>query len=177
MHHNDIDYWRHLQSLPTGDRDLPSPRVCRQLLRTMGQWKSRPGWLTETQVGHLFRDRTDLPDARKAALAAEPIIIRKALGIKRMLELIMDPEIAQRAGSGGLMADEAIVGVLPPFAVGQGKEFVRYLTEAEELAGQLDYLNELSPMGHIVPNHRTMIERGLDAIAEEARTRGCPDLQ
>jgi pyruvate-formate lyase len=171
MHHNDTQYWRFLQSLTPGDPELPSERVCRQLLRTIDGWKGRPGWLTETQVGHLFRGRDDLSDAEKDALAARPVIIRKALAIQRMLTLIMDPEIAGRAGSAGLIADEAIVGILPPFSVGQGKEFVRYLSETEQLAGQLDYLNELSPMGHIVPNHRTLIQRGLGAIGEDARTR------
>lgn len=169
MHHNDVQYWRHLQSLEPGDPDLPSERVCRQLLRMFERWKARPGWLTEAQVGHLFRGRDDLAEADKAALATKPIVVRKALAIRRMLELIMDPDVAARSGSAGLAADEAIVGALPPFAVGQGKEFVRYLTEAEELAGQLYYLNELSPMGHVVPNHATVIERGLEAVAGEAR--------
>jgi hypothetical protein len=102
MHHNDTDYWRYLQSLTPGDPELPSERVCRQLLRTIGLWKSRPGWLTEKQVGHLFHDRHDLTESKKRALAAKPIVIRKALAIARMLELIMRPEIAQqpdRAGS------------------------------------------------------------------------------
>lgn len=169
MHHNDVQYWRYLQSLAPGDPDLPSERTCRQLLRMFDRWKGRPGWLAEEQVGHLFRGRDDLSDAERQALAAKPVVIRKALAIKRMLELIMDPDIAARAGSAGLSADEAIVGALPPFAVGQGKEFVRYLTEAEELAGALDYLNELSPMGHIVPNHKIVVERGLEALAGEAR--------
>jgi hypothetical protein len=31
-------------------------------------------------------------------------------------------KIAQRAGVSGLIADELVVGILPPFAVGQGKE-------------------------------------------------------
>jgi hypothetical protein len=44
------------------------------------------------------------------------------------------------------------LGTLPPFSVGQGKEFVRYLTEEEEFGAMLNYLNELSPMGHIVPD-------------------------
>jgi pyruvate-formate lyase len=171
MHHNDVQYWRFLQSLPPGDPELPSERTCRQLLRMFERWKGRPGWLAEDQVGHLFLGRPDLSDAEKEELAAAPVIIRKALATKRMLELIMEPEVAARSGSAGLSADEAIVGTLPPFSVGQGKEFVRYLTEAETLAGQLDFLNELSPMGHIVPNHRTLIERGLEAVAQEARAR------
>lgn len=171
MHHSDVDYWRHLQSLRPGDEDLPSSRVCRLLFRTFERWKSRPAWLTEQQVGHLFRERDDLDEATRATLAALPIPIRKAHAIRRMLQLILDPAVASTAGTYALSPDELIVGTLPPFSVGQGKEFVRYLTEEEELTGALDYLNELSPMGHIVPNHETVLREGLDAIAKDARSR------
>ncbi len=172
MHHSDVQYWRHLQSLLPGDEDLPSPRVCRLLLRMFERWKGRPGWLAEGQVGHLFRGRDDLSSGEAAALASKSVAIRKALAIRRMLELILEPATARSAGSSGLAADELIIGTLPPFSVGQGKEFVRYLTEEEELDGALGYLNELSPMGHIVPNHGVMLEMGLEAIATDARARG-----
>lgn len=169
MHHNDVEYWRHLMQLDSGDEDLPSPRVCRLLLRMFERWKARPGWLTEEQVGHLFRGRDDLSDSDKKSIATQPIAIRKALAIQRMLALIVDPKIAGTSGSSSISPDELIVGTLPPFSVGQGKEFVRYLTPEEELTGALDYLNELSPMGHIVPNHGVMLERGLEALAAGAR--------
>src|ERR1044072_326992 len=164
MHHNDVQYWRHLQSLPLGHEDLPSPRVCRLLLGMFERWKGRPGWLTEGQVGHLFRDRADLGEAEKRELAAQPVPIRKARAIRRMLELILDPAIARTSGSSHILAEELIVGTLTPFAVGQGKEIVRYLPEEEKLSGALDYLNELSPMGHIVPNHGLMLTNGFDAM-------------
>src|ERR1044071_4908655 len=109
MFHNDIDYWRHLQTLEPGDEDLPSPRVCRLLFRVIERWKSRPGWLTEEQVGHLFRGRNDLADEEKATLAAKPVAIRKALATRRMLELILDPAIAKTAGSSMLSPDELII--------------------------------------------------------------------
>src|ERR1043166_1657908 len=171
MHHNDVQYWRHLQSLPPGHEDLPSPRVCRLLLGMFERWKGRPGWLTERQVGHLFRGRDDLGEAEKKRLAAEPVPIRKARAIRRMLELILDPAIARTSASSHIAADELIVGTLPPFSVGQGKEVVRYLTAEEELAGALDYLNELSPMGHIVPNHGVVLTHGLDAMIADVRRR------
>src|SRR5262249_58197666 len=123
MHHIDIDYWRHLQTLKPGDEDLPSPRVCRLLFRVLERWKSRPGWLVEEQVGHLFRGRDDLTDDEKTALAAKPVAIRKALATKRMLELIIDPAIAKTSGSCELSPEELIIGTMPPFSVGQGKEF------------------------------------------------------
>lgn len=171
MHHSDVAYWRHLQSLPKGHEDLPSPRVCRLLHRVFERWKGRPGWLAEEQVGHLFRDRAELSEAEQQDLASKPIVVRKALAIQRMLQIILDPAIAASSGSSEILADELIIGTLPPFAVGQGKEFVRYLTKEEELRGALMFLNELSPMGHIVPNHKLVLEQGLDAMAADARKR------
>src|SRR6266566_33140 len=67
--------------------------------------------------------------------------------------------------------DELIVGTLPPFSVGQGKEFVRYLTKQEELLRMFDYLNELSPMGHIVPDHERVVRRGMRAIIADCASR------
>jgi pyruvate-formate lyase len=108
--------------------------------------------------------------AEKRRLAELPVPIRKAHATRRMLELILDPAVASVAGTCALSPDELIVGTLPPFSVGQGKEFVRYLTEEEELAAALNYLNELSPMGHIVPNHETVLREGLEGIAQRARS-------
>jgi pyruvate-formate lyase len=170
MHHNDVDFWRHLQALPPGHRDLPSPRVCRLMLTMFEKWKSRPAWLTAEQTGHLFLGPNGVDPARKD-VATKPVIIRKALAIKRMLEVIVSPDVARTAGSAAVLPDELIVGTLPPFSVGQGKEFVRYLTEEETLVGELNYLNEISPMGHIVPNHRVVLERGFEALARDARAR------
>lgn len=171
MHHSDVDYWRYLQSLDTSHEDLPSPRVCRLLLQTFEGWKARQGWLTEKQVGHLFRNRTGLTRRAAQDLAKKPIAVRKALAVQRMLELIVDPEVAEPSGSSRHSPDELIIGTLPPFSVGQGKEFVRYLTEEEEFNGALNYLNELSPMGHIVPNHGIMLKQGLAAMATDAKRR------
>lgn len=169
MIHNDVAYWRHLQSLSKGDPDLPSPRVCRLLERTFARWHHKPLWLSEHQVGHLFRDRPDLPETKRRELAALPIAVRKGLAIARMLEIVTDPEVARLAGTTQVDADDLMAGTLPPFSVGQGKEFVRYLTEDEELRGMLSFLNELSPMGHIVPDHGRVVQSGLKIIIDHCR--------
>jgi pyruvate-formate lyase len=171
MHLNDVDYWRYLQSLPKGHPDLPSPRVCRLLLRLFEGWREKPSWIAEDQVGHLFRGRSDLTMTQKDRLASLPIQVRKAKAIERMLQVIVDPVVSATAGSCSIQADELIVGTLPPFSVGQGKEFVRYLTEQEELAAALNYLNELSPMGHIVPNYQTVMDKGLEGLIAECKRR------
>lgn len=171
MHHNDVDYWQYLQGLAPDDENLPSPRVCRLLQRMFQRWKDRNAWLAGAQVGHLFRDRENLTSQERDELARKPIPVRKALAIQRMLEIIADRNLSGPAGSNTIGIDELIVGTMPPFSVGQGKEFVRYLTKEEELAGELMYLNELSPMGHIVPNHAIVLDRGLEAISKEAEQR------
>jgi hypothetical protein len=170
MHYNDTAYWQHLESLPPGHEDRPSERVCRLLLRTFQRWKDRNAWLSEEQVGHLFRNRNDLSPGQQGELERKPVAVRKALAIRRMLEIIVDRRTGP-AGSNTISRDELIVGNMPPFSVGQGKEFVRYLTEEEKLAGELKYLNELSPMGHIVPDHGVVLEKGLEAMAREAREK------
>lgn len=178
MHHNDVEYWRYLQSLSAPHADLPSPRVCRLLHRVFQRWRSKPKWLSEEQVGHLFRDRPDLTGTEKEALRTAPLPVRKGLAIRRMLEILLNDRVAESAGTCVIDPDELIVGTMPPFSVGQGKEFVRYLTEQEELAGILDYLNELSPMGHIVPDHGRTVDWGLLAIIEECEQKEkSPDLE
>jgi pyruvate-formate lyase len=170
MHHNDVAYWQYLEGLPLGHQDRPSPRVCRLLLRMFQHWKDRNAWLSEDQVGHLFRNRKDLSSQQQDELARKPVAVRKALAIQRMLEIIVDRSTGP-AGSNTISQDELIVGNMPPFSVGQGKEFVRYLTEQEQLAGELQFLNELSPMGHIVPDHGVVLQQGLEAMAREAREK------
>lgn len=167
MHHSDVKYWQYLESLPAGHVDLPSPRVCRLLMRTFAKWTEKPLWLEESDVGHLFENRPDLSDSDKCAIAAKPVPVRKALAVRRMLEIITDPAVARRAGSFVVDPDELVLGTLPPFSVGQGKEFVRYLTPDERLSAMLNYLNELSPMGHVVPDHGRVVNRGLLALIDD----------
>ena len=135
---------------PPGHEDLPSPRVCRLLLRAMGRWKERTGWVAEEQIGHLFRGRDDLGAPEKKEFAANQVANRKALATPRMLELIVSRIARTPPARSRRTTDHR---TLPPFSVGQGKEFVGYLTEEEELEGALNYLNERSAMGHIVPDH------------------------
>lgn len=171
MHHNDVEFWRHLQALPAGHSDLPSPRVCRLLERVFERWKHKPLWLDEGQVGHLFRGRSDLSASERAKLEKLPLAVRKARAIRRMLEIVTEPRVAVKFGTCDVDADDLLAGTLPPFSVGQGKEFVRYLTADEELRGMLRYLNELSPMGHIVPDHERVVQRGLRALMADCESR------
>lgn len=164
MHHNDINYWRYLVSLEKGNPDLPSPRVCKLMERMFQRWREKPLWPEETDMGHLFIDRDDLTISERTELAKLPIPIRKARALRRLFEIITDKKIAARTGSFSVDADELILGTLPPFSVGQGKEFVNYLTKDERLNAMLSYLSERSPMGHIVPDHGRVVTQGLRTL-------------
>ncbi|MDC3379233.1 pyruvate formate lyase family protein, partial [Planctomycetota bacterium] len=157
MHYNDRDYWRHLQLLPQGHPDLPSPRVCRLLLDLFERWQEKPAW-----PGRM----AGLLDVHPEA-AELPVIRRKAKAMTLLLERICEPESAAEAHSFQVRRDELVVGTLPPFSVGQGKEMVSYLTDAERLQFMLSLLNERSPMGHIVPDHQAVIDKGLNALIAE----------
>ena len=166
MHHNTVQYWQTVSLLPEGHLDRPSPRVCRLLFRLFDKWKTKPRWLNENDTGHLFDGKSKKEIARLSSL---PMAVRKGMAIARMLDVVTTPEVGERAGTFLIDPDELIVGCLPPFSVGQGKEVVRYLTEQERLAAALNFLNEWSPMGHIVPDHGVILEHGINGILAKCR--------
>ncbi|WP_254513666.1 pyruvate formate lyase family protein [Anatilimnocola floriformis] len=168
MHRNIIEYWQYLASLPTTHLDVPSPRVCRLLQRLFDRWTRGPVALSSDDLPHLFRD---LVPAEAAKIACQPIAIRKALAVRLLLETVSSGRFCDEEGIFDIDADERIVGCPPPYSVGQGKELVRYLTVEEEREHGLNFLNEWSPFGHIVPNHQRVLERGLQAIVDECRER------
>jgi pyruvate-formate lyase len=168
MQYNILGYWQSLQNLPAGHEDRPSPRVCRLLTDVLEHWRSKLPFIEQGFLCHLF-DRyegQELSDVR-----AMPVAKRKALSVVKTLERIVEPDLAQRAHTFSVQADELILGTMPPYSVGQGKELMLYLTEEEALRGQLKYLNEWSPFGHVIPDHERLVRRGLTDIIEEAKQR------
>jgi pyruvate-formate lyase len=163
MKHSDIDYWRALQSAKSKQEiaDRPTPRVCRLLLRAMEDWNAKPKWLREIDVGDIYQG---LSQAQKLSLQKKPVAIRKALAVAKMLHIASDGKTGASTGACRVNTDELIIGTLPPFSVGQGKEVVKYLTDEEQLKGLLTMVNEWSPMGHVVPDHSVVLDRGLKAL-------------
>jgi hypothetical protein len=158
------DYWRSLEALSKGDPDLPSERVCALMLDVFNRWEQKALWPTEEQVGSIF---DGLAGKSLVALENEPICIRKARSIQTLFERITSEDIAVSAGTFSIHPQELIVGTIPPYSVGQGKELVGYLTSSEQLANAIDFFNDRSTFGHIVPNHAIVLEKGLSGIVEE----------
>src|SRR5262245_55859182 len=120
MDHSSVDYWRRIQLLEPRHPDRPSARVCRLLDRAIERWRRRHPWLAEHDIS-LF---DGCSEAQRMALAEEPMAVRKGMAIARMLELVTNVADIRPEGTFCIHPDELIVGTMPPFSVGQGKEVV-----------------------------------------------------
>ena len=167
MHHNILDYWRHLQNLPEGHKDLPAPRVCRLMLELFERWHSQQAFPDWDSFGHI-RDWPDASDPK--GLMAKSITIRRGIAIRKTLVRLVSPW-GQSHGFARVHPDEIIVGTMPPYSVGQGKEIMGFLTDDEFLKYEVRFLNGWSNFGHIVPDHDKVIRQGLRAIIKDCTER------
>lgn len=168
MYYNILSFWQQQENLPAGHPDKLGCRTNRLLQFLFEQWRNKPAWPAWGSMGHLF-DRysgAELDTVRKL-----PVAVRKALAIKQMLAELSDIHTAPRKGLMEVHPDELIIGSLPPYSVGQGKELMRYLTEEEALFYEIRYLNEWSPFGHIVPDHQQVLDHGIDRMMAECREK------
>lgn len=168
MHKNILSYWQALESLPEGHTDRLSPRVCTLLQNTFEKWHSKHRWIGFGRMGHLFDYYQNDELAKVKALS---VAERKGLAIKKMFEIICDPQYREAAGTMEIHPQELIVGTLPPYSVGQGKELMRYLTDDESLYWELRYFNEWSPFGHIVPDHESLLDKGIIGIIGDCQAK------
>lgn len=168
MYKNTLSFWQHLESLPEGHTDRLTPRVCNLLQETFEKWHSKPKWIGFGEMGHLFDYyKNDELSKIKSLSVSE----RKGLAIKKLFEFISDPINRESKGTMEINPSELIIGTLPPYSVGQGKELVKYLTDEERLYWELRYFNEWSPFGHIVPNHDIILKKGILGIISDCQTK------
>lgn len=170
MHYNILEYWQHLQNLPDGHPDKPGPRVCRLMLEMFELWRNQQPFPEWDSMGHL-RDHLDPGEEQLMTL---PLAVRRGYAMKKMLQRIAG-EWGAEHGFFTVNPDELIVGTMPPYSVGQGKELMDYLKGAdddhdEHLEFEAGFLNPWSNFGHICPNHEKVVRRGLKAIMQECQT-------
>ncbi|KAH8164133.1 hypothetical protein CIB48_g4105 [Xylaria polymorpha] len=160
--------------------DQPSVRVLSLLSRTFNHW--RDGWMKGEHFPELPHLKDLLPLVKKDAVP-KSILERKGLAnFATLANLLSSPDskIAKDTGLVRIAAKELVVGAIPDFTLGRGKEVVPYLTEDETIAAWLKcQLSEGSAMGHIVPNFQTLVDQGLagmvadlDKRAEDSRNQG-----
>lgn len=167
MIHSTVEYWRYINSLPPGHEDRPTARVCHLLDRAFQRWQDRPRWPSPQQMCHLFEGDPD----RTKRLATLPVAVRRGMAIRETLRRATLPEVAEQAGTFSIHPDELVVGCIPPYSVGQGKELVGHLTQAESLHFSLEFLNDRSSFGHIVPDHETVLKKGLRTLIGECKSK------
>ncbi|MEM6484179.1 MAG: pyruvate formate lyase family protein [Pseudomonadota bacterium] len=170
MIHTILEYWQHLETLGAGHEDLPSPRVCRLMVEMFERWRSRHTFPERDSLSHLRNYENQLNVGPVMAL---PIVERRGHALSLTLDLVSNDQ-AMHDGLCWVSPDELIVGTMPPYSVGQGKEVMRYLKDAtddydEALDFEARFRNEWSNFGHIVPNHEKVVHLGLNAIIEDCR--------
>ncbi|KAJ2991878.1 hypothetical protein NUW58_g2356 [Xylaria curta] len=180
LYYNTQDYMHQMAEGYYVAGDQPSVRVLSLLSRTFNHW--RDGWMKGDHFPRLPHLK-DLLNVVKKDAVPESILERKGLAnFATLANLLSSPDskIAKETGLVRITAKELIVGAIPDFTLGRGKEVVPYLTEEETMAAWLKcQLSEASAMGHIVPNFQTLVDYGvagmiedLDRRAEEARNQG-----
>ncbi|WP_299410541.1 pyruvate formate lyase family protein [uncultured Roseobacter sp.] len=169
MHHSILQYWQHLEMLPPGNADLPRPRVCRLMLAMFEGWRTRQPFPEFGYFGHI-RDVATLG----TDIMAQPLEIRRGHAMAETLRKLVDPEY-RHDGFMKVHPDELIVGAMPPFSVGQGKEVMEYFQEGDEgdeaLRNEVGFLNAWSNFGHICPDHAKVVNEGIDAIIADCAAR------
>ncbi|KAI1436516.1 pyruvate formate lyase-domain-containing protein [Xylaria sp. CBS 124048] len=172
LFYNTQDYMHQMADGHYIDDDQPSVRVLSLLSRSFNHW--RDGWMKEEHFPRLPHLKDLLP-VLGVDTVPESVLERKGLAnYVTLSDILASPnsETAHRTGLLRITPSELIVGAIPDFTLGRGKEVVPYLDEDETIAAWLKAsLNEAAAMGHIVPNFQTLVDEGLQAMVDDFDSR------
>lgn len=172
LFYNSQDYLHQMSEGRYIAGDPPSDRVLGLLGRTFSHW--RDGWSKRQPFPRLPHLSSLLTDD-EAWVATASVALRKGLANQKTLANLLssvDSEIAHANDLLRIDARELLVGIIPDFTLGRGKEVVPYLSEAETVAAWLKgELNEWSAMGHVIPDYQTLVTQGLGAILADLTQR------
>lgn len=151
--------------------DEPSPRILSLINRTFNFW--RDGWVRKQHFPR-FPHLAGSEDKRKE-MEAIPIPTRKAMANFEALTNLLsapDSKVARHCDLLRIFPKELIVGVVPDFTYGRGKEVIPYLSKDEEFNFWLKkQLNEFSAMGHILPDLDHPVRNGLGNMIADLEKR------
>ncbi|KAI0430505.1 pyruvate formate lyase-domain-containing protein [Xylaria sp. FL1042] len=173
MYYNTQDYMHQMaEASHYKPGDQPSVRVLSLLSKSFNHW--RDGWMKSEHFPRLPHLKGLLPIIKKDAVP-ESIQERKGLANFATLAHLLsspDSQIAEHNGLLRIAAKELVIGAIPDFTLGRGKEVVPYLTDDEVMAAWLKcQLDEASAMGHIVPNYHTVVDHGVAGMIEDLDRR------
>ncbi|KAL8887574.1 MAG: hypothetical protein Q9215_004860 [Flavoplaca cf. flavocitrina] len=171
LFYNFQDYLHAMGEKRYREGDAPSPRLLSLIARTFNHW--RDGWVHNhhfPRLPHLAGS-----EVKKKEMEAIPIPTRKAMAnFETLTDLFSAPDskIAQEMGLLRNYPKELLVGVVPDFTYGRGKEVMPYLSKDEELSFWLKkQLNEFSSMGHIIPDLNHVVRNGLGNMITDLEKR------
>ena len=176
LFYNSQDYLHKMGAGAYAEGDPPTARLLSLMSRTFNHW--RDGWVRREHIPrlpHLARN-----DKERKAMEDIPVPMRKASANLETLGNVMsavDSRIAKKSGLLRIYPKELIVGVIPDFTFGRGKEVMPYLSKDEEIKFWLKCsLNEFSAMGHIVPDYGYLVRHGLGNIVKNLEERAGSDV-
>ncbi len=172
LFYNSQDWLHQMSDNRYAGGDPPSARVISLAARTFSHW--RDGWVRRKPFPRLPHLADLVDDSERAQLTAA-VPLRKGLANRKTLaELLTSPDsvIARANDLLRIDAKELVVGQIPDFTLGRGKEVMPYLSEDERVAAWLKgELNEWSAMGHVVPHYERLVTRGLGALLDDLLAR------
>jgi Dyp-type peroxidase family len=176
MFYNSADYLNVMGTGQYGPGDPPSQRILGLLSKVFSRWQNQ--WYRKMDTPRVPPLSEYLDKGEQHYLKAS-VVVRRGLSIQRMLTRVCtSTEYPLPRDSWAWQADlfridpqDLLVGVMPELSLGRGKEVMPYLNDEERLEGFLVLLDETSSMGHVVPNHRKVLEKGLEALLKDLRKR------
>ena len=170
MFYNSQDYLHQMADGRYRPGDPPSERLLSLLGRAFSHWND--GWLKRRPFPRLPHLSSLVTPEEQPVLQASAQQRKGLANRKTLAELLSTPQ-SPYAKQGQLLRihpKELLVGVIPDFTLGRGKEVVPYLSEDESVSAWLKgELNEWSAMGHIVPDYQRLVDRGLGAMLDDVR--------
>lgn len=151
--------------------DAPSPRLLSLIARTFNHWRDE--WVHNAhfpRLPHLAGSEDKWKE-----MEAIPIPTRKAMATAETLgNLLSAPgsKVAQDCDLLRIYPKELIVGVVPDFTYGRGKEVMPYLSKDEAFNFWLKkQLSEFSSMGHVCPDYDHLVRHGLGNMITDLEKR------
>jgi len=172
LFYNSQDYLHQMAERRYIGGDPPSARLLSLLSRTFDHWRN--GWLRRKNFPRLPHLK-DLLSTNNQHILQDPVPIRKGFAnLETLANLLSSPdsEVAKNNGLLRIEAKELIVGVIPDFTLGRGKEVVPYLSKDETLAAWIKgELNEWSAMGHVIPDYELLVKKGLGELIHDLQIK------
>jgi pyruvate-formate lyase len=173
MFYNSQDWLHQMSEGRYKSGDPPSDRILSLMSRSFSHW--RDGWMDRRTFPRLPNLLKFYDKEKHAEIMAKPVPVRKGLAnLKSLGDLLSNPDydFPRYNGLLRILPKELIVGVIPDFTLGRGKEVMPYLSEEETMKFWFkSSLNEWSAMGHIVPNFEVLVQKGLGELLKELKAK------